>query len=118
MRFLLIGANGQVGWELKHSLAPLGEVVALYRRDLDMTDAGKIRECVARVAPDVIVNAAAYTAVDKAEDNIDLLKSSVSAIIPPPTSRGFLATLHPICGRDVHAPLGVVAVRISEHQRR
>ena len=75
MRFLLIGANGQVGWELKHSLAPLGEVVALYRRDLDMTDAGKIRECVTRVAPDVIVNAAAYTAVDRAESEPDLSMS-------------------------------------------
>ena len=73
MKILLFGANGQVGWELQRSLSPLGEMVALDRRspDLcgDLTDLNGIKETVQRVAPDVIVNAAAYTAVDKAESD-------------------------------------------------
>ena len=71
MRLLLLGKGGQVGWELQRSLAPLGEVVAL---DFDSTDfhadfrqPEQLAETVLRVRPDVIVNAAAYTAVDKAE---------------------------------------------------
>ena len=75
MKILLFGANGQVGWELQRSLSPLGELVALDRRnpDLcgDLTDLNGIRDTVQRVAPDVIVNAAAYTAVDKAEGDTD-----------------------------------------------
>ena len=74
MKILLFGANGQVGWELQRSLSPLGELVALDRRspDLcgDLTDLNGIKDTVHRVAPDVIVNAAAYTAVDKAETDV------------------------------------------------
>ena len=73
MKILLFGANGQVGWELQRSLSPLGELVALDRRspDLcgDLTDLNGIKDTVQRIAPDVIVNAAAYTAVDKAESD-------------------------------------------------
>ena len=71
MRILLTGRNGQVGWELQEALAPLGELAALGRAELDLRDAGRIRETVRAVNPDVIVNAAAYTAVDKAESDRD-----------------------------------------------
>ncbi|MGF6351074.1 dTDP-4-dehydrorhamnose reductase [Variovorax sp. W2I14] len=71
MKLLLLGKGGQVGWELQRSLAPLGELVAL---DFDSTDFNadfgrpeQLAETVLKVRPDVIVNAAAHTAVDKAE---------------------------------------------------
>ena len=67
MRILLTGRNGQVGWELQKALAPLGELTALGRAELDLRDAGRIREAVRASNADAIVNAAAYTAVDKAE---------------------------------------------------
>lgn len=68
MKLLLFGKNGQVGWELQRSLAPLGELIALGRDDVDLTDDNGLRQLIRRVSPDVIVNAAAYTAVDKAEE--------------------------------------------------
>lgn len=64
---LLTGANGQVGWELQRTLAPLGKEIALTREQLDLSDAEAIRATVARYRPTIIVNPAAYTAVDKAE---------------------------------------------------
>jgi dTDP-4-dehydrorhamnose reductase len=71
MKILLLGKNGQVGWELQRSLAPLGELIALGSdsRDLcgNLGDADGLAATVRTVAPDVIVNAGAYTAVDKAE---------------------------------------------------
>lgn len=71
MKILLLGKNGQVGWELQRSLAPLGEVIALDSASAelcgDLTHLDGLAETVRTVAPDVIVNAAAHTAVDKAE---------------------------------------------------
>lgn len=67
-RILLIGAGGQVGWELRRTLAPLGEIIAVRRDRLDLTQADTIRACLADLRPDLIINAAAYTAVDKAEE--------------------------------------------------
>ncbi|MBL0945735.1 MAG: dTDP-4-dehydrorhamnose reductase [Hydrogenophaga sp.] len=70
MRLLLLGANGQVGWELQRSLAPLGELVALDHDTPEPADFSRpesLAALVDRVAPDVVVNAAAHTAVDKAE---------------------------------------------------
>ena len=72
MKILLFGKNGQVGWELQRSLAPLGELVALGSFGHaglcgDLSDLAGLAETVFKVKPDVIVNAAAYTAVDKAE---------------------------------------------------
>ncbi len=71
MKILLFGKNGQVGWELQRSLMLLGEVVALDRSSQeycgDLTDLAGIARTVRAVAPDVIINAAAYTAVDRAE---------------------------------------------------
>lgn len=66
-RILLTGRNGQVGWELQRALAPLGEVTALDREHLDLADADAIRGAIRAVSPDIIVNAAGYTAVDLAE---------------------------------------------------
>ena len=71
-RILLLGSNGQVGHELLRTLAPLGEVIATDRAALDLGDESAIRALVRRVRPGLIVNAAAYTAVDKAESEPDL----------------------------------------------
>nr|VFJ49610.1 MAG: dTDP-4-dehydrorhamnose reductase [Candidatus Kentron sp. DK] len=67
MKILLTGKNGQVGRELQRTLAPLGEVVAVGRADCDLARPDEIRSLVRGVEPDVIVNPAAYTAVDRAE---------------------------------------------------
>jgi len=77
MKILLLGKNGQVGWELQRSLAPLGELIALDRRANDgltgdISDLDALRATIRKVKPDVIVNAAAYTAVDKAESETEL----------------------------------------------
>lgn len=72
MRFLLIGSNGQVGWELRRTLSTLGEVIAVGRPDIELSSADSISRTIRDRAPQVIVNAAAYTAVDKAEDEPEL----------------------------------------------
>ena len=69
---LLTGADGQVGWELQRALAPLGRVVALRRADADLADADALRAVVRRARPALVVNAAAYTAVDAAERERDV----------------------------------------------
>lgn len=77
MKILLLGKNGQVGWELQRSLAPLGELIALDRHQADglngdLSNPEALRATIRQVQPDVIVNAAAYTAVDKAESETEL----------------------------------------------
>lgn len=77
MRILLLGKNGQVGWELQRSLAPLGELIALDRHSVDglcgdLSDLEALRATIRQIKPDIIVNAAAYTAVDKAESDVEL----------------------------------------------
>lgn len=72
---LLTGRNGQVGWELRRTLAPLGEVVALDANDLDLADGSAVRKKVQDIRPDIIVNPAAYTAVDKAESEPELAQA-------------------------------------------
>ena len=67
-RILLTGANGQVGWELARSLMPLGEVVALNRQQCDLSQPQTLAGVIDALKPQIIVNAAAYTTVDKAED--------------------------------------------------
>ena len=69
MKILLLGKDGQVGWELQRALAPLGELHACGRNEADFANPDSLRTLVRDVAPDVIVNAAAYTAVDKAESD-------------------------------------------------
>lgn len=85
MKILLFGKTGQVGWELQRSLAPLGELIAL---DIDsqifcgdLTNLDGIAQTIKAVAPDVIVNAAAHTAVDKAESEPDLVRT-INALAP------------------------------------
>jgi dTDP-4-dehydrorhamnose reductase len=79
MKILLFGKNGQVGWELQRSLAPLGELIALDRNSTnycgDLTNLDGIAKTIRTIAPDVIVNAAAYTAVDKAESETELART-------------------------------------------
>lgn len=67
MNILLTGKNGQVGWELQRTLASLGNIIATDKKQLDLAVPGAIRKIVRKYQPDLIVNAAAYTAVDKAE---------------------------------------------------
>ena len=85
MKILLFGKNGQVGWELQRSLAPLGELIALDAdsREMcgDFTDLDGLIRTVRAVAPDVIVNAAAHTAVDKAEGEPELVRA-INALAP------------------------------------
>jgi dTDP-4-dehydrorhamnose reductase len=84
-RILLLGKTGQLGWELQRSLAPLGDVIAPGRRDADLcgdlADLAGLAATVRTVRPDVIVNAAAYTAVDKAESEPDLART-INALAP------------------------------------
>ena len=85
MKILLFGKSGQVGWELQRSLSPLGELIALGSRGeswpCDFLHPQSLRETVRAVAPDVIVNAAAYTAVDKAESDTEAARA-VNALAP------------------------------------
>jgi dTDP-4-dehydrorhamnose reductase len=78
MKILLLGKNGQVGWELQRSLAPLGELVALGSDSVDfcgdLTNLEGIAATVRAVAPDIIVNAAAHTFVDRAESEPELAR--------------------------------------------
>lgn len=97
MKLLLLGCGGQVGWELQRSLAPLGEVIALdfdtpgeLRADFSQPEA--LRALVRKLAPDAIVNAAAHTAVDKAESEPDLART-LNATAP-----GVLAQEAAACG--------------------
>ena len=72
MSILLLGKDGQVGWQLQRSLAPHGPVTACGRSECDLTDLDRLRSLVRQLQPRVIVNAAAYTAVDRAESEPDL----------------------------------------------
>jgi len=71
-RILLTGKDGQLGFELQRSLAVIGGISALGRLELDLARPAQIRDAVQRLQPDIIVNAAAYTAVDKAESESEL----------------------------------------------
>jgi dTDP-4-dehydrorhamnose reductase len=72
LKVLLIGRNGQVGWELARLLPTLGELVSTGREELDLADDDAIRRVVREAKPQLVVNAAAYTAVDKAESEPEL----------------------------------------------
>ena len=67
MKILLLGANGQVGWELQRSLFPLGQIMACNRSTADLENFDELQTIIQDYSPEIIVNAAAYTAVDKAE---------------------------------------------------
>lgn len=94
MKILLFGKNGQVGWELQRALAPLGTVIALDRHSReycgDLQDLAGIAATINTIAPDVIVNAAAYTAVDKAEaepDQADRINHQAVAVMAQAAKR-------------------------------
>ncbi|QDG51689.1 dTDP-4-dehydrorhamnose reductase [Persicimonas caeni] len=78
---LLFGARGQVGRELQRVLGPLGEVVAADREHADLTDSDAVRALIRNTQPSLLVNAAAYTAVDKAEEETELARM-VNAVAP------------------------------------
>lgn len=96
MNILLFGKNGQVGWELQRALAPLGKIIALdvHSKDYcgDFSNPEGVAETVRRIRPDVIVNAAAHTAVDKAESEVEfatlLNARSVEAIAKAASETG------------------------------
>jgi dTDP-4-dehydrorhamnose reductase len=81
MNILLTGKNGQLGFELRRSLAPLGRIVAVDREECDLCDADAIRTLVRAVQPDLIINPAAYTAVDRAEAEPELA-TALNALAP------------------------------------
>ena len=95
IKILLTGRQGQVGWELEQQLKGLGEIVAFDKTTLDLSQTQQIRNCVSRVQPNLIINAAAYTAVDKAESE-QALAETVNAIAP-----GILAQ----AAKDHHAAM-------------
>ncbi|TXH27758.1 MAG: dTDP-4-dehydrorhamnose reductase [Elusimicrobia bacterium] len=128
MRILLFGKHGQVGWELQRSLAPLGEITVLGSRVEnglcgDFRDLAGLAACVRQLAPDVIVNAAAYTAVDRAESERELantINSLAPAVLAEEADRRQAWLVHystdyvfdgsgdrPWREDDVPAPLGV-----------
>jgi dTDP-4-dehydrorhamnose reductase len=81
MRVLLTGRNGQIGFELRRAFAPFGEVISVDRTRCDLSRPEGLRELVRHVRPQVILNAAAYTAVDRAEAEPDLARA-VNATAP------------------------------------
>lgn len=81
MNILLTGKNGQVGFELQRSLSPLGRIIAVDQQECDLADPAAIRKLVAEVAPSIIVNPAAFTAVDKAESE-PVLAEAINGIAP------------------------------------
>jgi len=90
MKILLLGADGQVGWELRRALLPLGDVLPTTRADVDLSNLALVRDAVCRHGPDIIVNAAAYTAVDKAEaepERANRINAEAVAVLAEETSR-------------------------------
>ena len=81
MKILLVGKNGQIGWELQRTLLSLGELVAIDIDELDLADIRAIRQAVRETKPGIIVNAAAYTAVDRAEEEAELAMA-VNGVAP------------------------------------
>jgi dTDP-4-dehydrorhamnose reductase len=74
-RIIIIGKNGQVGWELQRACAPLGQLVCVDYPEIDLTEGRSIQRWIREIRPDIVINAAAYTAVDKAERESDLAMS-------------------------------------------
>lgn len=81
MKILLFGADGQVGWQLQRALAPIGDIKICNKVEADLENLSQVKELIQNYNPDVIVNAAAYTAVDKAEKEIKKA-TSINAIAP------------------------------------
>ena len=73
MRILLTGKKGQLGWELNRTLSTLGTVFALGRNEMDLSKPETIGSVIQNIQPDIIINAAAYTAVDREESEPELI---------------------------------------------
>ena len=81
MKIVLIGKNGQLGWEFQRTLPGLGEVIALGRDELDVSDHASMQKTLIELRPNLIINASAYTEVDLAESQVELA-TSINAIAP------------------------------------
>ena len=95
--FLVLGAAGQLGFELVRELAAVGDVAALTRADVDLTDPDALRAAVRRAAPSVVINAAAYTAVDAAETDAarcHLVNAVAPAVLAEEAERSGAAIVH------------------------
>ena len=133
MNILLLGKYGQLGWELHRTLSPLGEVTALDFPEIDLSNPEQARQCVRSIRPDVIVNASAYTAVDRAESESDLAVA-INAVTPGILAEEALASRaalihystdyvfdgrlnHPYTEDDLPNPLGVYGLSKLEGER-
>lgn len=97
MRILLTGTTGQLGFELQRALTPLGEVIPCHRATLDLSQPAQLRACVRQLAPQLIVNPAAYTAVDNAEEEIEraqLINAIAPGILAEEAARLGAALIH------------------------
>lgn len=97
MKILILGATGQVGWELRRSLATLGDVRALNRAEADLADLDRLSAVVRAAQADVIINAAAYTAVDKAESERDLatrINAAAPGVLAAEAARAHALLVH------------------------
>lgn len=97
MKILLTGKNGQVGYELERSLQGLGELIVLDRNQMDLGNLAQVRDVIRSVKPDLIVNPAAYTAVDKAESEPDLamrINGEAPAVMAEEAKRLGAAMIH------------------------
>ena len=97
MRILLIGNTGQLGWELQRTLAPLGEILACDYPDIDLANTENIRQVFYQCKPNLVVNAAAYTAVDRAETEPDLanaINAQAPAILAQEAKKSNAALIH------------------------
>ena len=97
MNILLTGKNGQVGWELQRALLPLGRVAAFGHGELDLADPGAVRRKLDEVRPEVVVNAAAYTAVDKAEsepEQANAVNAAAPALLAQEAARRGALLIH------------------------
>jgi len=120
---LLTGSQGQLGFELRRSLAPLGRVSAVDRARCDLADAAQVRALMQTVRPDIVVNAAAYTAVDRAETEAELafaVNAEAPGVLAEEAARSGALLVHystdyvfdgrkdsPYCENDATAPLSV-----------
>ena len=119
---LLIGKIGQVGWELRRTLAPLGRIVAVDYPEIDLTDVASVQKWVRQTSPTVVINAAAYTAVDKAEtepERCQLINGIAPGILAEEAKRANALMVHystdyifdgtkpaPYVEEDIPNPLG------------
>lgn len=97
MKILLLGKNGQLGWELQRTLAPIGPLTAIDYEELDLQDFQALRRTLSELRPELIVNAAAYTNVDKAESEAEkafAINATVPGILAEEATKSKAALIH------------------------